>query len=117
MVWTLIAWGGRVGLLAVGDDWFDWTRIIGSVLIGVVTAIVLLAPRLREWSQPVLYVFSIWTVLIWTRSMIVNWAGSGTIGFKMVHTLLAFGFGLLVWWSVAFARGNFVPGPDQAHRQ
>lgn len=101
--WTLLAWGGRIGLLASGDDWLDIARIGGSVLIGAAAAIVLSSRRFRAVSAPVLYVFVGWTVILWIRSLIVNWAGSGTLAFKLVHTVLAGGFLLLAYlvWPVA----------------
>ncbi|MDH3462922.1 MAG: hypothetical protein OEM32_04775, partial [Acidimicrobiia bacterium] len=82
-VWTAVAWGGRIGLLAVGDDLFDVVRIVGSVLVGIVAALVLIVPRLRVVRRPVLWGFVTWTVLIWARSMYVNWTEGGTLGFKL----------------------------------
>jgi hypothetical protein len=117
LAWTLLAWGGRVTLLTVGDDWLDWVRIGGSVVVGVAVGLVLLLSPVGTQLKPWLYGFAGWTAVIWTRSMIVNWAGSGALGFKVVHTVLALGFALLIWWAVAFARGNLVSGPDQADRE
>ncbi len=117
LAWTLIAWGGRVGLLAVGDDWSDRARIAGSVLVGLVATAALwlgASGRIARW---VLYLFAIWTVVVWTRSMLVNWMGSGTIAFKLVHTVLALGFFGLAWWAVSFARGNLVSSPDETNGQ
>lgn len=117
LLWTLVAWGGRLTLLAVGGDWWDWVRIGGSFLIGVITGIMLLVSSLRTWAVPATYVFSAWTTVIWIRSMIANWTVSGALGLKLVHTALAIGFGLLVWWALAFARSDLVSGPDQANRE
>lgn len=114
LLWTLIAWGGRLTFLAVGDDWRDLARIGGSFLIGMITGMVLLLPSLRIWAVPAIYVFSAWTTVIWIRSMIANWTESGALGLKLVHTALAIGFGLLVWWALAFARSDLVSRPDQA---
>jgi hypothetical protein len=116
LIWTLVAWGGRVALLSAGDDLFDIARIGGSLLIGLVAALVLWMGRSPVW-RPVLYVFAGWTSLLWARSMWVNWSGSGTLAFKLVHTALALGFAVLVIWSLALARGDLVPGPDEADGQ
>lgn len=103
-----------MGLLTVGDGWFEWFRIIGSVVVGAGVAAAVLAPgpaRIRRMS---LYVFVGWTVVLWARSMIVTWSGGASIQFKMVHTVLAAGFGLLCWWASSLARSDLVAGPDQA---
>lgn len=114
LVWTLVAWGGRIGLLTGAEEWTSTLRIGGSLLIGVVTATVLIAPPLANVRRPVLYIFAIWTVVLWTRSLIVNWMGSGSLGFKLVHTILAVGFYLIAWWAVAAAaRGNPIAHPDE----
>lgn len=118
VAWTLIAWGGRIGLLTGAEEWWSWLRIAGSLLIGVVAAAALVTPWLYPVMRPVLYVLAAWSVVLWTRSLVVNWIGSGSLPFKLVHTVLAFGFYAIAWWAVATAaRGNPVAGPDQGDGQ
>jgi hypothetical protein len=100
LLWTGVAWGGRIGLLTDGDGWSDLLRIGGSLLLGMVTPIALAVSSLRSRSAPLFYLFGIWTTGLWLRSMVVNWTGSGSLPFKLVHTVLAvgfFGFAYLVW--------------------
>ena len=107
LLWTGVAWGGRIGLLTDGDGWTDLLRIGGSLLLGLATAIALAGPTLRSRAAPLCYLFSIWTVGLWLRSMVVNWAGSGSLPFKLVHTVLAvgfFGLAYLVWKVARTAR-------------
>jgi hypothetical protein len=114
LLWTGVAWGGRIGLLTDGDGWPDLLRIGGSLLIGLVTAIALAVPSLRSRSAPLLYVFSVWTTALWLRSMVVNWSGSGSLAFKLVHTVLAAGFfslAYLVWRAVRTARAEETGSP------
>jgi len=101
-VWTLAAWGGRIGLLTSGEGWGAWLRIGGSLLIGLFAAATLLVPQLEDARRPALLMFSVFTVLLWIRSLIVNWAGDGTLAFKLVHTVLALGFFALAWWAVSY---------------
>lgn len=103
VVWTGAAWGGRVGLLTGSEDYWAWARIGGSIVIGAGAALVLLVPGLARARTPVLLLFSGWTALLWARSLIVNWLGSGSIPFKLVHTVLALGFFALAWWAAAAA--------------
>jgi hypothetical protein len=106
LLWTGVAWGGRIGLLTDGDGWTDLLRIGGSLLIGVVTAIALAVPSLRPRWTPLFYLFAIWTTGLWLRSMVVTWTGPGSLPFQLVHTILAAGFLGLAYlvWRVARTR-------------
>lgn len=108
LLWTVVAWGGRIGLLTDGEGWFDLLRIGGSLLIGLVTAIALAISSLRPRSAPLFYLFSIWTAGLWLRSMVVTWTGSGSLPFQLVHTVLAAGFFGLAYlvWRVASTRDD-----------
>jgi hypothetical protein len=102
-VWTLAAWGGRIGLLASGEGLGAWLRIGGSLLIGLFAAAALALPQLEPARKPALLVFSVFTVLLWVRSLFVNWVGDGSLPFKLVHTVLALGFFALAWWAYSYA--------------
>ncbi len=100
LLWTGVAWGGRIGLLTDGEGRTDLIRIGGSLLLGLATAIALAVPSLRPRSAPLFFLFSFWTAVLWLRSMVVTWTGSGSLPFKLVHTVLAagfFGLAYLVW--------------------
>lgn len=101
--WTLLAWGGRVGLLTSEEGADAWIRIGGSLLIGLFAAATLVIPQLSTARKPALVVFSIFTALVWVRSLIVNWGGDGTLPFKLVHTVLALGFFALATWAFVAA--------------
>jgi hypothetical protein len=102
-VWTLAAWGGRIGLLAGGEGVGAWVRIGGSFVVGLFAAATLVIPQLQGARKPALIVFALFTVVLWVRSLIVNWAGDGTMPFKLVHTALAVGFFALAWWAMSLA--------------
>lgn len=110
-VWTLAAWGGRIGLLTSGEGSWAWVRIGGSLVIGLFAAATLLIPQLEAARRPALVFFSVFTVLLWARSLWVTWVGDGTLAFKLVHTVLAVGFFALAAWSIAYANGSV--GSDQ----
>lgn len=113
-IWTLIAWGGRIRLLTEGEGFGAWLRIAGSLLVGFLAVAALLVPRFQAARVPVLVVFSVFTVALWIRSLTVNWAGDGSLPFKLVHTVLALGFFALAWWALAFAvsPGSSVSSPE-----
>jgi hypothetical protein len=102
-VLTLVAWGGRIGLLTSGEGLGAWLRIGGSLLVGVFAVATLALPQLEPLRKPALIVFSVFTVVLWIRSLVVNWAGDGSLPFKLVHTILALGFFALAWWAYTFA--------------
>ena len=105
-VWTLAAWGGRIGLLTSEEGLSAWIRIGGSLAVGLFAAATLLIPQLEGARRWALIVFSLFTVVLWVRSLVVNWAGDGTLPFKLVHTVLAVGFFALAWWALSFASSS-----------
>jgi len=113
-VWTLAAWGGRIGLLTDGEGVSAWIRIGGSLLVGLFAAATLLIPQLEGARKWALIVFSLFTVILWVRSLIVTWAGDGTLPFKLVHTVLAIGFFALALWAFSFATGATPSDPETA---
>lgn len=123
VVWTLLAWGGRIGLLVGGEGFGSWLRIGGSILIGLFTAATLVFAGLESIRRPTLVVFALFTMVLWARSMYVNWTGSGSLPFKLVHTVLAIGFFGLAFWAFSIARtpapagGDAISSPDEAHGQ
>lgn len=116
-VWTLAAWGGRIGLLTSEEGLLAWVRVGGSLLVGLFAAATLLIPQLEGARRWALIVFSLFTVILWVRSLIVNWAGGGTLPFKLVHTVLAVGFFALALWAFAFATGSPSSDPETAEAQ
>ncbi len=106
LVWTLLAWGGRIRLLTSDEaDRSNYLRIGGSLLVGSAAAGALLLGVQGWLLGVVLGVFVLWTVVLWSRSMVVNWTGSGSLPFKVVHTVLAVGFGILVWFAASHIAG------------
>ena len=101
--WTLLAWGGRIGFLTSGEGVGAWLRIGGSLAIGLFTAAALVVPQLGGARKMTLIVFSIFTVVLWARSLVVSWAGDGSVPFKLVHTVLAMGFFALATWALSYA--------------
>lgn len=106
--WTLVSWGGRIGLLTAPelDDPWSLVRIGGSLLVGLTTAAVLaFAPEpAARWAVGLRWVFVAWTVLLWSRSVVVTWVAPPSIAFGVVHTVLAVGWFLLAWWVAPLGR-------------
>jgi hypothetical protein len=111
-VWTLLAWGGRIGLLTSGEGVAAWLRIGGSLVIGLFAAATLIVPQLEGARKWALILFSVFTVLLWARSLVVNWIGEGSLPFKLVHTVLALGFFALAWWAFSFAASPPAAEPE-----
>ncbi|MDH4118030.1 MAG: hypothetical protein OEX04_12440 [Acidimicrobiia bacterium] len=96
LAWTLVSWGGRVGLLgqAPATDVGSWIRIGGSLLVGILAGWALISGR---FARPAVLVFALWTAAIWVRSLWVVWSQPNTLGFRLVHTALAAGWVVLIW--------------------
>lgn len=97
VVWTAISWGGRIGLLIGGESSWAWARIGGSAAIGLLAALAIVSQMGEPWRTGLIGLFVLWTVVLWTRSLVVNWMGDGSLGFRLVHTGLATGFFTLAW--------------------
>ncbi len=96
--WTLVSWGGRIGLLTGAEAADPWTlvRIGGSLAVGLATATLLaVAPDRARWLR---WLFVGWTVLLWTRSLVVTWIDPPSVALGVVHTVLAAGWFALAWW-------------------
>lgn len=97
--WTLLTWGGRVRLLTDAEqgDLANWLRIGGSILVGALAVAVLLLAQGSGLERWMLTFFAAWSSVIWLRSLISVWAGSESMAFKLVHTVLAAGFFVLAY--------------------
>ncbi|MPZ54646.1 MAG: hypothetical protein GEU79_18290 [Acidimicrobiia bacterium] len=95
LVWTALSWGGRVNLLTgpESDDVWTWVRVGGSILLGLAAAHVLW--RGGPFRRNVLLLFVLWTVVLWGRALALAWTDSSSVGFSVVHTVLALGWALL----------------------
>jgi hypothetical protein len=69
-------------------------------------AAALVLPQLEPVRKPALIVYSLFSVVLWARSLLVNWAGDGSLPFKLVHTVLALGFFVLAVWAYGFATSS-----------
>lgn len=104
-VWTFIAWGNRIGLLT-GDERSEpwtWIRVGGSLLFGAILLVVALmlwrGGEPAGWMRAVFVSFLVLMLAIWTRSAISVLGGDESIGFKVVHVVLALisvGFGVVL---------------------
>lgn len=89
LAYTLLSWGGRIGLLTDADaaDAWSWVRIGGSFAVGILTWACLVSGRL---VRPAAFGFAGFTAVVWTRSLVTVWTDpANTLGFNLVHTALA----------------------------
>jgi hypothetical protein len=98
--WQFVSWGGRISLLTEADrfDQWNWARIGGSLLFGVLLGVVAIRGRHRS-AREVGVAFLVFSLLLWGRSLAIVWSdGDNSLGFRLVHTALA-----VVTWSLAAA--------------
>jgi len=93
--WTLLVWGGRIGLLTGAErvDPASWFRIGGSIAFGI--ALVFLGVLMWRtdspsgWSEPASFANLIFSLAVWLPSAARIVTGEARAGFKAVHVVLA----------------------------
>ncbi len=125
-VWSLLVWGSRIRNI-VADDELSTSGQVGRTLLalsfvlgGAATVVLLARARRRRFSRgetAVLAAFVVWTVGVWLVRGSQIAAGDHSVGFVVVHTVLAVvSIGLaVVAWRSARASDRVSPQPV-AHR-
>lgn len=90
-VWQFISWGGRVSLLGeAGATRWDWIRIGTGVGLGVLLAVIALwKDATLDFQEKVASSFLFLTIIVWGRSLLNVWSETNTLGFRLIHTVLA----------------------------
>lgn len=123
--WTSVVWATRIPLLEPDAVANDWLRIGMGLTAGLSVAVVALryssvADRVRAWIN-VGFAFAM--VILWLPSLLSVWTNDHSLGFRVVHTLLAatsMGFGVALaqraqdtFRSSDSADGEPRPSPDR----
>lgn len=88
--WSLITWGGRIGLLtgAESDQIWTWVRIAGSLVTAFAAGIGLLMAL--GAVRVLVAVYGALAVVVWGTSLVsVFGDAETTAAFKLVHSVLA----------------------------
>ncbi len=92
-LWTLVVWLGRIALIDAEAGAWMRSRLLISLLFGAV--LVLLWWRVdvvRTRSAIVtLVAYAVWMVAVWGPSLVVTLASGSSLGYQVVHTVLATG--------------------------
>ena len=90
-LWTLVVWFGRIGLIDADADAWMRARLTISLLFGAV--LVLLWWRIEVVRSRAAIVtmiaYAVWMVAVWGPSLVVTLASGSSLGFQIVHTVLA----------------------------
>lgn len=90
IVWSLITWGGRIGLLT-GDETTDpmvWFRIVGSLVTAALAGLALIGDR--RWVMLAVVGYSLVALGVWGTSIVAVLPDmTASLQFKMIHTVLA----------------------------
>ena len=99
--WTLLVWLTRIPLVEADAGPGAWIRIGAALAAGVL--VVVAAWRLADWEpRTIAWInigFAFAMVFLWLPSLLSVWSNDNSLGFRLVHTLLAavsMGFGVLL---------------------
>ena len=105
--WTLLVWATRIDNIWSDPDLTDggkWARTALAVSF-VIAAVAVGAVAVRTWKRPptridgiVLDVAAFWTVAVWAVRAVQIVLGGHSIGFIVVHLVLAAVSIALAWW-------------------
>ncbi|NND84968.1 MAG: hypothetical protein HKN46_07440 [Acidimicrobiia bacterium] len=102
-LWQFVSWGGRLSLLTDADrfDVWSWTRIGGSLVFGVLLLLIALGGRRTGFARWVAFGFLAFAFVTWGRSLVNVWGDPvNTLGFNLVHSVLAVTTWILGAWTV-----------------
>lgn len=107
VVWTLLVWATRIDNIWSDPALTDsgkWARTALAVSF-VVAALAVAIVAVRTWRQPptridgaVLDVAAFWTLAVWAVRAVQIALGDHSVGFIVVHLLLAVVSIALAWW-------------------
>ncbi len=100
-LWALLVWSGRVSLLTGAEraEAFTWGRVAGSLLLASALLVVAWRSSASSPAGWLLAAFASWMVLLWLPSLLAVWSTDQSVGFRLVHSVLAvtsISFALLV---------------------
>ena len=87
VVWALVTWGGRIGLLSGGEPVSSWVRIVGSLVVALAAGWALWRPG--RLTSTIVWVYASVTALVWVTSVFSVWTTAHELAFRLVHTVLA----------------------------
>jgi hypothetical protein len=84
-VWTLLVWAGR--LRNAGAD--AGAIALAAPFIVLAVAVLVGLWRARPWLRIAVTALAAWTTVVWVVRGTLIWTHDHSIGFKVVHTVLA----------------------------
>lgn len=105
-MWTLVVWGNRIYNIVAkdGGDGVDLARAIAFVAVGVVVAVVAGGPVDATPAHRVVSIAGWVSIVLWATRLVTIPLGDYSIGFIVVHIVLAVISIALALWAMSATR-------------
>ena len=113
-IWTLFVWGQRIVNIVTrnGGDGVDLARAIAFVVVGVAVAVVAVRPMAPALAHRVVSVAGWASIALWATRLVTIPLGDYSVGFIVVHLVLAAISIALAWWAMSATRSTLADSLD-----
>jgi len=116
-MWTLLVWANRIYNIVAkdGGDGVDLARAIGFVVVGLVVAVVAVRPMPAPLAHRLVSVAGWASIALWATRIVTIPLGDYSVGFVVVHLVLAAISISLALWAMRSTR-SLAAVDSAAHR-
>lgn len=114
-LWTLGVWANRIVNIVTrnGGDGVDLARAIGFVAVGLAVAAILVVPTSGSTGRRVVAVAAWASIVLWATRIVTIPLGDYSVGFVVVHLVLAVISIALARWAMVASRTAAEPVADR----
>lgn len=115
-MWTLLVWANRINNIVNhdGGDGVDLARAVAFVVVGLAVAVVAVRPMPAALAHRVVSIAGWASIALWATRIVTIPLGDHTVGFVVVHLVLAAISISLALWAMRATRSQL--GTDPNHR-
>lgn len=112
-MWTLVVWGNRIYNIVAkdGGDGVDLARAIAFVAVGLAVAVAAVGPVAPGPAHRIVSIAGWASIALWATRIVTIPLGDYSLGFVLVHIVLAAISIALALWAMSSTRARLVDDP------
>lgn len=109
-MWTLLVWGNRIYNIVAkdGGDGVDLARAIAFVAVGLAVAVAAVGPVAPKSAHRIVSIAGWASIALWATRLVTIPLGDYSVGFILVHIVLAAISIVLALWAMSSTRAQLV---------